>query len=102
MAHSHVAGRQKRALTRYTLFVVWELLKCRYRGSHKQSIFAPTLRSFAPFFLIKLITHAHRGCAPSRKLVLKLAAADEFPYYRLTRNVCRRNLIEIRQEVEQP
>ena len=27
MAFSHVAGRQKRALTRYTLFVVWELFK---------------------------------------------------------------------------
>ena len=27
MAFSHLAGRQKRALTRYTLFVVWELFK---------------------------------------------------------------------------
>jgi hypothetical protein len=27
MASSHVAGQQKRALTRYTLFVVWELSK---------------------------------------------------------------------------
>ena len=45
MASSHVAGRQKRAISRYTLFVVWELLRCRYRGDHKQSVFA----AHAPF-----------------------------------------------------